>query len=78
MGLREELAKLAWAEGQRFDCASWVHKARSMPKEEFTREVEKGLKGRETGHTKSSISRLTGQQPQKRPISAASLHTRIT
>src|SRR5450432_3707142 len=26
-----ELAKLARAEGQRFDCAPWVHKARSMP-----------------------------------------------
>src|SRR3954449_13278148 len=43
-----ELAKLARAEGQRFDCAPWVHKARTMPREEFTREVEKELTGRET------------------------------
>ena len=43
-----ELAKLARAEGQRFDCAPWVHKARSMAREEFTREVEKELTGRET------------------------------
>jgi hypothetical protein len=43
-----ELAKLARAEGQRFDCAPWVHKARSMPREEFTREVEKELTGQET------------------------------
>jgi hypothetical protein len=43
-----ELAKLARAEGQRFDCAPWVHKARSMPREEFVREVEKELTGRET------------------------------
>jgi hypothetical protein len=43
-----ELAKLARAEGQRFDCAPWVHKARSMPREEFTWEVEKELTGRET------------------------------
>jgi hypothetical protein len=43
-----ELAKLARAEGQHFDCALWVHKARSMPREEFTREVEKELTGRET------------------------------
>jgi len=43
-----ELAKLARAEGQRFDCAPWVHKARSMPREEFSREVEKELTGRET------------------------------
>ena len=43
-----ELAKLARAEGQRFDCAPWVHKARFMPREEFAREVEKELTGRET------------------------------
>jgi len=42
-----ELAKLARAEGQEFDCAPWVHKARSMPREEFTREVEKELTGRD-------------------------------
>jgi hypothetical protein len=42
-----ELAKLARAEGQRFVCALWVHKARSMPTEAFRREVEKELTGRE-------------------------------
>ena len=43
-----ELAKLARAEGQRFDCATWMHKAREMPKEQFRREVEKELTGHET------------------------------
>src|SRR5437667_476610 len=43
-----ELAKLARAEGQRFDCATWLHKARSLPKDQFKREVEKELTGRET------------------------------
>jgi len=43
-----ELAKLARAEGQHFDCATWLHKAREMPKEQFKREVEKELTGRET------------------------------
>ena len=43
-----ELTKLARRDGQEFDCATWVHKARSMPKEEFKREVEKELTGRET------------------------------
>ena len=43
-----ELAKLARAEGQRFVCAPWVHKARSMPREEFAREVEKELTGRDS------------------------------
>lgn len=43
-----ELAKLVRAEGQHFDCAPWVHKARILPREEFQREVEKALNGRET------------------------------
>jgi hypothetical protein len=42
-----ELAKLARAGGQQFDCAPWVHKARSTPREEFTREVERELTGRD-------------------------------
>src|SRR5579864_9136780 len=43
-----ELAKVARAEGQEFDCATWLHKAREMPTEQFRREVEKELTGRET------------------------------
>jgi hypothetical protein len=43
-----ELAKLARTEGQRFDCAIWLHKARSMPPHEFKREVGKELTGRDT------------------------------
>ena len=39
---------IARAEGQQFDCATWMHKAHSMPKEEFRREVEKELTGRDT------------------------------
>ena len=42
-----ELAKLARRDGQQFDCATWLHKARQMPKEEFQRAVEKELTGRE-------------------------------
>jgi len=43
-----ELAKLARRDGQEFDCATWLHKAREMPKDEFKREVEKELMGLET------------------------------
>ena len=43
-----ELAKLARRDGQHFDCATWLHKAREMPKEDFKREVEKELTGKET------------------------------
>src|SRR3979490_1306836 len=30
-----ELAKVARRDGQHFDCATWVHKARTMPKKQF-------------------------------------------
>jgi hypothetical protein len=43
-----ELAKLARSEGQAFNCAIWLHKAREMPVKEFQREVERELTGRET------------------------------
>jgi hypothetical protein len=43
-----ELAKLARRDGQHFDCATWLHKAREMPKEQFKQEVEKELTGKET------------------------------
>jgi len=43
-----ELAKVARAEGQDFNCATWLHRARSMPKQEFKREVERELTGRES------------------------------
>jgi hypothetical protein len=43
-----EMAKLARRDGRDFDCATWLHKAREMPKEQFKQEVEKELTGRET------------------------------
>ncbi len=44
-----ELAKLARSrDGQGFDCATWLHKARVLPKEQFRREVERELTGKET------------------------------
>jgi hypothetical protein len=45
-----ELAKVARLDGQRFDCATWLHKAGSMPKERFKEEIEKYL----TGETEAS------------------------
>jgi hypothetical protein len=47
MDQRLELAKVARRDGQHFDCATWLHKAREMPKEQFKREVEKDLTGKE-------------------------------
>src|SRR6201997_2751497 len=43
-----ELAKLARRDGQDLDCATWLHKARSMTKQDFRRAVEKELTGKET------------------------------
>ncbi len=43
-----ELVKVARRDGQQFDCATWLHKARELPKEEFKREVERHLTGQET------------------------------
>jgi hypothetical protein len=43
-----ELAKVAWRDGQDFDCATWLHKAHSLPKDQFKREVEKELNGQDS------------------------------
>ena len=43
-----ELAKLARRDWQDFDCATWLHKARELPKEEFKQEVERELTGKIT------------------------------
>src|SRR3954468_12953102 len=43
-----ELAKLARSrDSQSFDCATWLHKARAMPQEEFRQAVEKELPGKD-------------------------------
>ena len=47
MGKGIELVKLARRDGQHFDCATWLHKARQMPKEDFKKAVEKELTGKE-------------------------------
>ena len=41
-----ELAKLARRDGQHFDCATWLHKARHLPKDQFKHEVEKASTGK--------------------------------
>ena len=42
-----ELVKVARKDGAEFACAPWVHKAKELPKEEFRREVERHLTGKE-------------------------------
>src|SRR5437762_8591912 len=43
-----ELTKVARSDGKEFDCATWLHKAHSLPKEQFKHEVEKHLTGKDT------------------------------
>jgi len=43
-----EMVKVARRDRERFDCATWLHKAEELPKEEFKREVEGYLTGKDT------------------------------
>jgi hypothetical protein len=43
-----ELAKIARRDRQEFDCATWLHKARDLSKQEFKQEVERELTGKIT------------------------------
>jgi len=43
-----ELVKVARRDRQNFESATWLHKARSLPKQEFKAEVERELTGRDT------------------------------
>ena len=43
-----ELAKLARRDRQDFDCATWLHKARDLSKEDFQQAVERELTGKIT------------------------------
>jgi hypothetical protein len=43
-----ELIKVARRDGTEFDCATWLHKAKELPKEDFKRAVESHLTGKET------------------------------
>ena len=41
-------SQTARRDGQDFDCATWLHRARQMPKDQLRQEVEKEKTGRET------------------------------
>jgi hypothetical protein len=43
-----ELVKVARRDDEKFDCATWLHKAKETPKEEFKWAVERHLTGKET------------------------------
>src|SRR5258708_3318559 len=43
-----ELVKVARKDGESFDCATWLHRAKDLPKEGFKCAVERHLTGKET------------------------------
>jgi len=43
-----EIVKVARSDGKRFESATWLHKAQSLPKEQLKQEVEKHLTGKDT------------------------------
>jgi hypothetical protein len=43
-----ELVKVARRDRDQFDCATWLHKAKELPKERFKGEVERHISGKET------------------------------
>ena len=43
-----ELAKLARKQGEHFESATWLHRARQLPKADFQREIEKVLNGEDS------------------------------
>jgi hypothetical protein len=43
-----ELVKVARKDRESFDCATWLHKAKELPKESFKSAVERHLTGKET------------------------------
>jgi hypothetical protein len=57
-----ELTKVVRSDGQQFDCATWLHKARELPKEHFKHEVEKHLTGKDTEPTEIIYFKLYKSQ----------------
>src|SRR5579871_3220642 len=57
-----ELTKVARSDGQAFQSAIWLHKAREMPQQQFKHEVEKHLTGKDTESTEIIYFKLYKSQ----------------
>jgi hypothetical protein len=57
-----ELTKVARSDGKDFDCAAWMHKARSLPRDQFKREVDQHLTGKDTEPTEIIYFKLYQSQ----------------
>jgi len=57
-----EMTKVARSDGKDFDCAAWMHKARSLPRDEFKHEVDKHLTGKDSEPTEIIYFKLYRSQ----------------
>ena len=57
-----ELTKVARSDGKDFNCAAWMHKARSLPRDQFKHEVDKHLTGKESEPTEIIYFKLYRSQ----------------
>ncbi len=57
-----ELTKVARSDGKDFDCAAWMHKARSLPRDQFKRAVDQHLTGKDTEPTEIVYFKLYQSQ----------------
>jgi hypothetical protein len=57
-----ELTKVARSDGKDFDCAAWMHKARSLPRDQFKREVDRHLTGKDAEPTEIVYFKLYKSQ----------------
>jgi hypothetical protein len=57
-----ELTKVARSDGKDFDCAAWMHKARSLPRDQFKREVDQHLTGKDAEPTEIIYFKLYQSQ----------------
>lgn len=67
-----ELVKVTRGDGQHFNCATWLHRALELPKEEFKREVEHHLTGEEAESWEIIYFKLYKNQ---RPVIEQALET---
>jgi len=68
-----ELAKLARRnDGRDFDCATWLHRARVLPKQEFRHQVEKELTGKDCEPSELIYFKLYKSQI---PVIEQAIHT---
>jgi len=57
-----ELTKVARSDGRHFNCAAWMHKARSLPRDQFKRAVDQHLTGKDTEPTEILYFKLYQSQ----------------